>query len=112
MIAEHACLRMTLGEGHKFKILSSNFPSHDFCFRSNKQLSTVGSPFWMAPEVIKGFHYNEKVGDDKTQSFCYVKCSKILNTFLFLFSNKMFGFQSWNSRKCCQKSNKEEAPFV
>jgi len=33
-----------------------------FCrYRSKKQLSTVGSPFWMAPEVIVGQNYNELV---------------------------------------------------
>ena len=37
---------------------------YDPCFlfyRSCKKLSTVGSPFWMAPEVINGEHYTELV---------------------------------------------------
>ena len=34
----------------------------------------------------------------------YGKCSKISNTFLFLFFNKLFGYQGWNSQTACRNS--------
>uniref|UniRef100_A0A672M583 dual-specificity kinase n=1 Tax=Sinocyclocheilus grahami TaxID=75366 RepID=A0A672M583_SINGR len=37
--------------------LAEKIPSHDF---EGEKLSVVGSPFWMAPEVLRDEHYNEK----------------------------------------------------
>ncbi|KTF94056.1 hypothetical protein cypCar_00020246 [Cyprinus carpio] len=38
--------------------LAEKIPSHDF---EGEKLSVVGSPFWMAPEVLRDEPYNEKV---------------------------------------------------
>ena len=40
----------------------------------------------------------------------YGKCSKISNTFLFLFSNKMLDFQDWHSQNACQSNKQRKTP--
>ncbi|KAJ8406237.1 hypothetical protein AAFF_G00304680 [Aldrovandia affinis] len=37
--------------------LAEKIPTHE---SEGEKLSVVGSPFWMAPEVLRGEHYNEK----------------------------------------------------
>jgi len=47
-----------------------------FAYRLDKQLSIVGSPYWMAPECIAGNKYNEKV------SILTIKLLILCNVFL------------------------------
>ena len=49
---------------------------------------------------------NRKVNMVQYMRFCYGKCSKILNTFLFLFSKKLFviSYHGWNSQNACGNS--------
>lgn len=42
-----------------YSFLSSSMPTH------SEKLPVVGSPFWMAPEVLRDEPYNEKVGTCK-----------------------------------------------
>lgn len=45
-----------------------------FSFEGEK-LSVVGSPFWMAPEVLRDEPYNEKVGSQHYHKACFLPAS-------------------------------------
>ena len=45
-----------------------------------------------------------------TKPKIYSKCSKILNTFLFLFSNKSVCYEGWNSQYAAVRIANREDP--
>ena len=53
-------------------------------------------------------HLHVNLNADNDDVYMYSKCSKILNTFLFLFSNKMLVFRTENHKMLVRITNKPD----
>ena len=60
--------------------------------------------------MVLHLHVNLNADDDNDDDgvYMYSKCSKLSNTFLFLFSNKMLIFRTENHKVPVRKANKPD----
>lgn len=63
----HFCLQVDL-EG-KIKLADFGFAAA-LTAEQDKRASVVGTPYWMAPEIIKGLEYDGKVMKGHTRILC------------------------------------------
>ena len=54
------------------------------------------------------YNFNMTYGSSTVSNFSYDKCSKISNTFLFLFSNKMLVFRAGIHKSLVRVANRED----